>query len=109
MKHKMKLLEEPFNEILNDKKTIEFRLNDEKRKNVKIGDIIEFSKLPTLEEKIEVEVMDLYNYPTFKELFSFLGYKDKELEEAVNGMYEIYSPENEKKYGALGIKIKKIN
>lgn len=36
MKHKMKLLENPFNKMLNGRKDIEFRLYDEKRKKLKI-------------------------------------------------------------------------
>ena len=46
MLHKMKLNESPFERIKNGKKTIEFRLYDEKRQQIKIGDKIEFSKLP---------------------------------------------------------------
>lgn len=69
MQHKMKLLEKPFNNILDGSKEIEFRLYDDKRKKVQIGDTIEFSKLPDLVEKLNVEVVDLYQYPTFKELF----------------------------------------
>ena len=41
MIHKMKLNESPFERIKNGTKTIEFRLYDDKRKKVKIGDEIE--------------------------------------------------------------------
>ena len=41
MLHKMKL-----ERIKNGTKPIEFRLYDEKRQQIKIGDKIEFSKLP---------------------------------------------------------------
>lgn len=44
MKFHMKLLKEPFDNIKNGTKTIEFRLYDEKRKQIKIGDIM-LSKL----------------------------------------------------------------
>ena len=54
MLHKMKLKESPFERIKNGTKTVEFRLYDEKRRKIKIGDQIEFSKLPELEEKILV-------------------------------------------------------
>ena len=109
MLHKMKLNEEPFERIKNETKTIEFRLYDEKRRKVKIGDKIEFSKLPDLQEKILVDVLDLYTEPSFEELFEKL-YKDKELaKQKANAMYEIYSSENEKKYGVVGIKIKLVD
>ena len=52
MLHKMKLKESPFERIKNETKTVEFRLYDEKRRKIKIGDKIEFSKLPDLQEKI---------------------------------------------------------
>ena len=109
MIHKMKLNEDPFERIKNGTKTIEFRLYDEKRRKVKIGDKIEFSKLPDLQEKILVDVLDLYTEPSFEELFEKL-YEDKELaKQKANAMYEIYSPENEKKYGVVGIKIKLVD
>ena len=69
MIHKMKLNESPFERIKNGTKTIEFRLYDEKRKKVKIGDKIEFSKLPDLQEKILVDVLDIYRDKTFENLF----------------------------------------
>ena len=109
MIHKMKLNDDPFERIKNGTKTIEFRLYDEKRRKVKIGDKIEFSKLPDLQEKILVDVVDLYTEPSFEELFEKL-YEDKELaKQKANAMYEIYSPENEKKYGVVGIKIKLVD
>ena len=80
MKHKMKLLEDPFMRILNGSKEVEFRLYDEKRRKIRVGDTIEFSKLPDLQEKMTVEVVDLYKAQTFKELLSNLGYQGKELE-----------------------------
>ena len=44
MLHKMKLNKSPFERIKNGTKTIEFRLFDEKRQQIKVGDKIEFSK-----------------------------------------------------------------
>lgn len=109
MIHQMKLNDDPFERIKDGTKTIEFRLYDEKRRKVKIGDKIEFSKLPDLQEKILVDVLDLYTEPSFEELFEKL-YEDKELaKQKANAMYEIYSPENEKKYGVVGIKIKLVD
>ncbi len=108
MKHKMKLLERPFNNILNGTKQIEFRLYDEKRQNIKVGDIIEFAKLPDLKQTINVVVEDLYQYPTFQELLISLGYQDEKLTKQLIEIFNIYSKEQEQKYGVLGIKIKLI-
>ena len=106
MLHKMKLNESPFERIKNGSKTIEFRLYDEKRQKVKIGDKIEFSKLPDLQEKLLVDVTGLFKENTFYELFKKLYNNEEEIREKTNSMYEIYSKEKEIKYGVLGIKIK---
>lgn len=102
----MKLLEKPFNNIKNGSKKVEFRLYDDKRKKLKVGDLIEFSKLPALTETFKVEITNLYKASTFKELFEKI-YTDKaEIENKTQRMYEIYSPEKEKEYGVLGIEIR---
>ena len=100
MIHKMKLNESPFNRIKNGTKTVEFRLYDEKRKQIKVGDKIEFLKLPELKEKLVVEVLELYQDKTFENLFRKL-YKDseEEIERKTKSMYEIYSSDQEEQYG----------
>ena len=45
MIHEMKLNKEPFEKIRDGKKTIELRLNDEKRQRVRVGDSIVFRSL----------------------------------------------------------------
>jgi ASC-1-like (ASCH) protein len=101
----MKLQESPFERIKNGTKTVEFRLFDEKRQLIKIGDQIEFSKLPDLEEKILVDVIDLYRDDTFEHLFRKLIDDEDEIIRKTKAMYNFYSPEEEKLYGVLGIKI----
>ena len=109
MQHSMKLLPIPFAKILNGTKTIEFRLNDEKRRQIQIGDTITFHLMPDLKESITVEVLDLYTEPTFKDLFYKYMQDEKEIQETLDIVAKIYSKEDEEKYGALGIKIKVIN
>lgn len=43
IEHSMRLYEEPFRLVSNSTKTVEVRLNDEKRQAVQIGDFIEFT------------------------------------------------------------------
>ena len=105
MIHKMKLNESPFERIKNGTKTIEFRLYDEKRRKIKIGDKIEFSKLPDLQEVILVDVIDLYREESFEKLFKKLYTNEEEIKSKTKSMYNFYSPEKEKEYGVLGIKI----
>lgn len=106
MIHKMKLNESPFERMKSGTKTIEFRLFDEKRKAIRVGDKIEFSKLPDLQEKLLVDVVELYRENTFENLFRKLYTDEEEITRKTKAMYEIYSPEKEQQYGILGIKIK---
>ena len=108
MLHKMKLKESPFERIKNGTKTIEFRLFDEKRQKIKIGDKIEFSKLPDMKEIILVDVLDLYREDSFEKLFRKLITDEEEIQRKVAAMHQFYSAEKEKEYGVLGIKIKII-
>ncbi len=111
MKHEMKLNNEPFECIKNGTKTIELRLNDKKRKLLTVGDYIEFTNKVT-NEKLLVEVIDLFKYNSFEELYKHfnkieIGYSINE-EANPKDMENYYSKEEQEKYGVLGIKIKKI-
>lgn len=106
MIHEMKLNESPFERIKNGTKTIEFRLYDEKRQQIRVGDKIEFSKLTNLQEKLLVDVVELYRENTFENLFRKLYTNEEEIMTKTKAMYNIYSPEKEQQYGVLGIKIK---
>ncbi len=111
MKHEMKLNNEPFECIKNGTKTIELRLNDEKRKLLTVGDYIEFANRVT-NEKLLVEVIDLFKYNSFEELYKHfnkieMGYSINE-EANPKDMENYYSKEEQEKYGVLGIKIKKL-
>ena len=110
MKYNMKLNNEPFNLIKNGTKTVELRLNDEKRKLFNIGDEIEFSKLPELQEKLLVKVIDLYKEKSFEKLFKkvFVGEDEEKIIEKAKSMNRFYAPEQEKEYGVVGIKIEVI-
>lgn len=111
MKHEMKLNNKPFECIKNGTKTIELRLNDEKRKLLTVGDYIEFTNRIT-NEKLLVEVIDLFKYNSFEELYKHfnkieMGYSINE-EANPKDMENYYSKEEQEKYGVLGIKIKKL-
>ena len=109
----MKLLLAPFERMKNGVKTLELRLYDEKRKKINVGDLIIFQKLPDLNEKIYAKVTGLLIYDTFRDLIddipaSYLGYEESEKSYLKESMYGIYTKEEEKQYGALGIKISLI-
>ena len=55
--YKMKLLPQYFNYIKNGTKRLELRLNDEKRKDLEINDIIIFEKLSEDLEYINIKIL----------------------------------------------------
>lgn len=110
MIHEMKLQPEYYNFILNGTKRIEIRLNDEKRRKIKVGDTIKFLKEPELQESFEVKVIDLYKYNSFKDMFkdfdiSLLADKSMTKEELIKVLEQFYTKEKQKEYGVLGIRI----
>jgi len=114
MIHEMSLNPEPFELIKSGKKTIEIRIYDEKRRKVKVGDYIIFSKLPDKVEKIKVQVVGLSIFASFRDLFtnfdkSKFGHdQNLSIEEQIAKQYEHYTPEEEQLYGVVGIHIKLI-
>lgn len=92
-------------------KNIEIRLNDFKRSLLKIGSVITFTDLKT-QQKLSVTVDKIYNFKTFNELYQrFNGLTvgsspNDSLEKMISDTYKIYSPEQEKEYGVLALKIK---
>lgn len=105
----MNLNNSPFNRIKNGTKTIELRLNDEKRQLLKENDLIEFTNRETL-EVIMVEVVKLYKYSNFEELYKHfnkiaMGY-DKDDIANPKDMEKYYSKEEQDEYGVIGIEIR---
>lgn len=110
MLHYMKLKESPFMKIKNGSKTIELRLNDEKRQQVQVGDFIEFSLIGNPDEKIQTKVTALHRFDSFQELYSALpkekiGYASSDTPDP-NHMDEYYPREKQKQYGVLGIELR---
>jgi ASC-1-like (ASCH) protein len=107
----MRLHPEPFDKIEAGVKTVELRLNDEKRRIIKAGDHIEFSRRPDFVKKIKTEVVGLDVFDSFEK--AYVGYSADEYgEESENNwkiMYEYYSPEDETKYGVLGIRLHRLS
>lgn len=109
--HNMKLYEEPFELVKKENKTIEVRLNDEKRREIQVGDEIIFTHYDNPNKQIKVKVIGLSKFDSFSELYSsfpnekFGHKKEITLKEQIQNVREIYSEEKEKKYGVLGIHI----
>jgi ASC-1-like (ASCH) protein len=104
----MKLQQSPFEKIRRGIKTIEIRLNDEKRQELEVGDTIKFSLIDQPEVTIKTEVLELLHFATFKELFEVFtpaSYGSSSQDEWEK-MYRYYPKAKEAKYGVLGIRLK---
>lgn len=104
----MRLHNSPFKLIKSGTKTIEMRLNDEKRQLIKVGDFIKFINRVTEEEMVTL-VKDLHYYDSFDELYKHfdkvsIGYAEDE-EANPDDMSQYYSKEDILKYGVVGIEI----
>ncbi len=111
--HEMKLQPKYYDFIRKGTKRIEIRLNDEKRRLIKIGDTIKFLKEPELTESFEVKVVDLLRYDSFDDMFkdydiSILADKSMTKEQLKEVLEEFYTKEKQSMYGVLGIKIELI-
>ena len=110
----MNLNPEPFEMIRSGQKTIELRLNDEKRKHINVGDIIEFTQTDT-GEKLFAEVINLHRFDSFTKLYQELpllkcGYTKADITTAKpEDMDLYYTPEQQEMYGVLGIELKALN
>lgn len=108
MKHEMRLHDEPFKLIKAGTKTIELRLYDEKRQEIKVGDEIEFTSRVTGEKQL-TKVIALHTYSGFAELYKdfdkiSMGYAEDE-EANPEDMEQYYSKEEQEQYGVVGIEI----
>lgn len=110
----MGLFEIPFNSIKSERKTVEVRLYDNKRRKLKLGDMIKFTKIPDSSETITVEVIGLSKYPTFKKMYESIPAHDLDavggsIDEMVERTYQLYSPDREREWGTVAISIKLLN
>lgn len=109
--HEMTLDHEPFRRMELGEKTVELRLNDDKRRKIEVGDIIRFEDRSDEGEVLFAEVMEKLFFPTFRELYSSLslreiGYTEDEIPRASpDDMLKYYSEEEQAKYGVVGIRI----
>ena len=92
--------------ILNGQKIIEGRLNKDKFKGLKIGDILLIGP-----DKKKFKVERISKYDSFKDMLSNEGVNNvvpnkDTVEEAVKVYYNFYTKKQEKKFGVLAIKIK---
>ncbi|MGN0818755.1 MAG: ASCH domain-containing protein [Candidatus Coproplasma sp.] len=104
----MNLRQRPFDSILSGRKTVEMRLNDQKRQGIRSGDLIDFTSPDG--KKLTAEVKSVRRFKNFEELYACyspreLGYFDGETCSPAD-MLDYYSEEQIKKYGVAAIELK---
>lgn len=109
--HYMNLTEEPYAGIESGQKIVEVRLFDSKRKHLKVGDIIVFSRFSESRQSCVTEVIGLDCYDSFQQLFishspDSAGFKGLSAENAAECMYRYYTKGQEKENVVLAISIK---
>lgn len=106
--HAMKLFSAPYEMIKSGEKTIELRLYDEKRQQIKVGDAITFTNTAN-GEKLTATVKKVHRFNSFEELYKSLpllqcGYTVENIDAASpQDMEQYYSAEEQKRYGVVGI------
>ncbi len=108
--HDMKLNPSPYAMIRSGQKTIELRLFDEKRQQIKAGDKIIFTNTAN-GETLTRTVVKLYCFDSFAELYRSLpllkcGYTAENVAQATpTDMEQYYTVEEQQKYGVVGIEL----
>ena len=105
MLHYMHLHPKPFEQVANGTKTIEIRINDDKRRRLKVGDTIEFESRADPGRVVTAEIVALPTFKTFKEMFEAFPptqYGGESADE-YESMFEHYSKEEETLYGVVAI------
>lgn len=104
MEHILRLHPGPFDRIKQWTKTIETRLFDEKRQQIKFGDILIFQKRPDFNETIKVKITWIKKYKSFADIPKNYSHKELWVDENYNiadfveWYYEYYKREDEEKY-----------
>ena len=90
-------------------KDVEVRVNDEKRRQLKVGDTLVFLKRPLDDEEIRAKVTFLDYYDNFNELVKHYEMKRLYLESYTKEMWihemeRFYTEEEQTKYGVVAIR-----
>lgn len=104
--HHMHVQENYYNQLKSGLKTVELRVNDEKRQSIKVGDTVIFKPQGFAQDALKMEVKNCIYAPSFDELLKqinedALGSVSK-IEQLV-ALNKFYEPEEVKVYGVLGM------
>jgi ASC-1-like (ASCH) protein len=107
--HSLKLNNVPFGSTKAKLKTLEVRLNDEKRRTIKTGDILEFHRIDG-GDVLRAKVLTVRSYQTLKELttteeFQKTGGIYKDRADWIQAINSYYPAEEQSRCGFLAIEI----
>ena len=97
-----------FDIVKNNSKDVEIRVNDEKRRKLKVGDTLVFLKRPDDDEELRATITDLVYFNNFLEVVDNYPMKRIYLDEYtkedfINLISRFYSEEEVNKYGVVAI------
>lgn len=106
----MHLQNKYFQQIKNGEKSLELRLHDEKRRQLKYGDLIIWSNLEN-KENLTTKIINFYYADNFSQLCRSInilqtGFTDEKA--FLAALTEIYPPEKQQKYGVVAIELELI-
>lgn len=111
MVHEMRLNPKPFEKVSRGEKVFEIRFNDEKRRLLRIDDLIVFTHQEDPTKKLQVRIVRLVHTACFEDLFHEIGTASAGWEagtdatQASTDMRRSYSQEEENQHGVVGIGI----
>lgn len=106
--HTLRLHSIPFSKIKGGEKTVESRLNDEKRREFKVGDELIFVSRKD-GSKITTTITELHHFPNFATLFQNVPTEKFGANSAKSLLAEIeqfYSENDQAQWGVVGIEFK---
>lgn len=106
--HTMAMFEDAFEKTAAGTKVLDIRINDDKRKNIKIGDTITYYNLSDIEQTVTVQVVSRTRFDTFRQAYMseqnmrmFGGELTDNPETMLKRIYRLYSDSEEIKYGII--------
>ncbi len=106
--HTMSVHEKYYTLLKHGHKTIELRLFDNKRKSIKIGDIIKFCNISDNTDNFQAIVVHLYKAENFEKLCDIIdsakaGFDNKDI--LIQVMQEFYPLDKQNEVGVIGIEV----
>ena len=110
---KIHLHPEIFNQVASGVKTVEARVNEEKRQRLRIGDIVTILKRPDEIETLQVKVTNLHTFSNFTELVNHYTIKQLDSPNCTKEQYlallsQFYSDKEIAKYGTVAIEFELV-